>query len=81
MSQFDSIKGAFIRKFDEALKAAIVSEENINEDGSINWNFVDSDCFMELAKTFGNGGFDTDLYYDEFNAAADEEEEYRQAMA
>lgn len=69
----------FIVEFDKAFKAAIVSEENINEDGSINWNFVDSDVFMAMKETFGE--FDVDLFYKEFEACADEEEEYRQAMA
>lgn len=69
----------FIVEFDKAFKAAIVKEENINEDGSIKWNFVDADCFMELRDIFGE--FDMDLFYKEFEACADEEEEFRQAMA
>ena len=31
---------------------AVNNPENINEDGSINWNFVDADCFMALGKLF-----------------------------
>ena len=69
----------FIVEFDKAFKAAIVSEENINADGSINWSFVDADCFWAMKDIFGE--FDMDLFYKEFEASADEEEEYRQAMA
>lgn len=68
----------FIVEFDKAFKAAIVSAENINEDGSINWNFVDSDCFIALNKIFGKQ-FDLKLYCDEFEFAADEYDSFREA--
>jgi len=34
---------------DAAMQNAIAMVENKNPDGSINWNFVDADAFMELA--------------------------------
>jgi len=29
------------------MRSAIELEENINEDGSINWSFVDADAYMD----------------------------------
>ena len=26
---------------------AVVNPENLNADGSVNWNYVDADCFMD----------------------------------
>jgi hypothetical protein len=37
-----------------ALKAARNSE-NRNEDGSINWNFVDADAYMDTLDQYKNG--------------------------
>jgi len=62
-----------IVEFDKAFKKAVVNPENINEDGSIIWNFVDADVNMDLLKLFGN--IDNDLYYEEFDFAASEYEE------
>ena len=33
----------------KAFNRAVTTAENINNDGSINWNFVDADCYMDLA--------------------------------
>lgn len=30
------------------IEQAVAREENINSDGSINWNYVDSDVYMEM---------------------------------
>lgn len=47
---------------------AINSTENKNEDGSINWNFVDSDCYMSgVPKLYKD---DTE-YYADWNNLAD----------
>lgn len=38
-----------------AVREAADKAENKNADGTINWNFVDSDCYMEgLSKWFAN---------------------------
>ena len=49
----------------EAFDKAIVNTENHNEDGSINWNYVDADCYMEA------DGDNIDNYLEQFNALAD----------
>jgi len=33
----------------KAFNRAVTTAENINSDGSINWNFVDADCYMALS--------------------------------
>ena len=33
----------------ESFKRAIELDENINDDGTINWNFVSADIWMDLA--------------------------------
>ena len=33
----------------KAFNRAVTTAENINSDGSINWNFVDADMYMELS--------------------------------
>ena len=38
---------------------AVSNPENHNEVGSINWNFVDSDCYMAVGKLFKDS---TDFY-------------------
>ena len=38
-----------------AVYEAVDKAENQNDDGTINWNFVDSDCYMSgLPKLFAN---------------------------
>lgn len=32
------------------IEQAIAKKENINSDGSINWNYVDSDVYIEMYK-------------------------------
>jgi hypothetical protein len=34
------------------VREAVDNVENINADGSINWNFVDSDCYMSGVNKF-----------------------------
>lgn len=50
---------------------AVKNPENINDDGEINWNFVDSDCYMSGVPKFFKD--DTD-YYAHWNDLADEYE-------
>ncbi len=53
------------------VREAVSKEENRNEDGSINWNFVDSDCYMSGVPKF----FKDDVeYYAAWNDVADEVE-------
>lgn len=50
------------------VREAIAKEENINKDGSINWNYVDADCYMSgVNKWFMND----DMYYEVWNDIAD----------
>ena len=49
---------------------AVNNPENINDDGSINWNFVDADCFMAVGKLFK----DATVFYEHFNDLADKRE-------
>ena len=37
----------YIEQHKAAFTKAIANPENINEDGSINWNFVDSDIWLD----------------------------------
>jgi len=41
----------FYRLIKERVQEAVQRPENLNEDGSINWNFVDADVFMETNPT------------------------------
>jgi len=34
-----------------SFNAALIKKENINEDGSINWNFVDADIYFDLLES------------------------------
>jgi len=54
-----------------AVREAASKAENRNEDGSINWNFVDSDCYMSGV----NKWFKDDVeYYAAWNDVADQVE-------
>jgi len=78
-SLFNSMKFNIIAAFDTAFKAAIISKENINEDGSINWNFVESDVWLVLVKNFNDKEISA-VMNEEFDSAVDEEIEYIQSM-
>jgi len=41
------------------MRSAIDLDENKNEDGSINWNFVDADAYMDCKNLFRS---DADFY-------------------
>lgn len=49
------------------MRDAIELEENRNADGSINWNFVDADCYMDLIDFFRS----TTDFYEAFNDIAE----------
>ena len=49
---------------------AVNNPENINSDNTINWNFVDADCYMEVGKLFK----DDKEFYDIFDTLATEYE-------
>jgi len=47
-----------------AVREAADKAENKNADGTINWNFVDSDCYMQgLPTWFAND----EMYYEAFD--------------
>jgi hypothetical protein len=50
----NSSHSAFIVVFDKVWKKALVNAHNINEDGSINWNYVESDVYIDMSAA----GFD-----------------------
>ena len=50
----------------DAFDKAIVNEENFNADGSINWNFVDADVYMDA------DGDSIENYQEQFELMADE---------
>ena len=56
--------------FDKAFNAALLKEENWNEDAP-RWEFIDADVTIELVEKFD---FDLNLtlIYDEFESSADE---------
>jgi len=59
-------------KLQEVFSKALERPENTNEDGSINWNFMDADCYMEMCDGVL---FDTreegQAYVDQFDYLAD----------
>jgi hypothetical protein len=64
---------ALIETIKENVEKAIKNPENINEDGTINWNFVDSDAYCE---TVDNPAFHVvfveNHFYDHFDSICDE---------
>jgi hypothetical protein len=50
----------------ESFNKAVGSKENWNTDGSMNWNFVDSDINLDLGAFYS-----ADYLYECFNALAD----------
>ena len=49
------------------IRDAVNKDENLNENGSINWNFVDADAYAEC-RSFWK---DDEDFYDSFNEIAD----------
>jgi len=54
----------------KAFNRAVSTAENLNSDGSVNWNFVDADCYMALADSNSDLPADID-YIEQFNYLAD----------
>ena len=67
MPRSSSFAPDFYRVVKAAVERAVVNPENINADGSINWNFVDSDCYIDINPTEQC----TKLYYELWEEACD----------
>ena len=48
------------------MRDAVTNTENLQKDGSVNWSFVDADCFMDVGHYFK----DQDDYMESFNEIA-----------
>ena len=66
--------GAFMKisvDLARAFNKAVTTKENINNDGSINWNFVDADVYMAMCNLNGRDAVEADAtHYEQFNAVA-----------
>lgn len=49
---FNEIKYNVVACFSLAFNAAIINDENISSDGSLNWNFIEADIWMDLSAKF-----------------------------
>ena len=60
-------------KFKQAFNKAVSLGENLSEDGSVNWNYVDADLFMEFGPkdTEINERYLSELHYEMFELLAD----------
>jgi hypothetical protein len=58
-------------KFARSFNKAVSSSENINTDGSINWNFVDADVYMDMCVNGSDAGINDKEHYKKFNFLAD----------
>ena len=63
-------KSLWLTMFNDVISAAVKSEENINSDGSINWNFVEADVFLNLDDE--SGAIPLDEICEQFDKSADE---------
>jgi len=60
-------------KMARAFNKAVTLSENINVDGTINWNFVDADVYSDMAGSRGvMSNESTKAHYDEFHFLADQ---------
>lgn len=57
----------FYRVIRERVAVAVANEENRNADGTINWNYVDADVFMQTNPTQNCVA----LFYELFDKACD----------
>lgn len=55
-----------------AFNKAVTTPDNINEDGSINWNFVDADVYMAMCDLHGRDKVESNAkdHYEQFDAVA-----------
>jgi len=58
------------------MRDALDNAENINDDGSTNWNFVDADAYMDCHNLFRS---DAD-FYEAFNDIANQIQAERKAL-
>lgn len=70
---------SIIVAFDKSFQSAISNVENINEDQSINWNFVESDIWVELSRIWSNAEINA-MMEEEFTFAAAEQIQYMESM-
>ena len=68
MTTARSVAPDFYRLIEERVELAANNPENRNEDGTVNWNFVDADVFMETNPTKRT----VDLFYQLFEEAAEQ---------
>ena len=50
------------------MREAVTLDENLQKDGSINWSFVDADCYMTIGHYFK----DQNDYMESFNKIAEQ---------
>lgn len=50
------------------VRNAVSIDENLNEDGTVNWNFVDADCYMSGIRKYYK---DDTTYYEDWNDICD----------
>lgn len=43
-----------LNKLKQSINTAMVSPENLNEDGSVNWSFVDADAYHDCIKLYAS---------------------------
>ena len=43
-----------LNKLKQSINTAMVSSENLNEDGSVNWSFVDADAYHDCIKLYAS---------------------------
>tara|TARA_B110000208_G_scaffold53758_1_gene70480 strand:+ start:2350 stop:2592 length:243 start_codon:yes stop_codon:yes gene_type:complete len=60
----------WIPAFDKAFQAATALKANRNEDGTMNWNFVEADVYIDLGKT--DFTIPVDAINDEFDFSCEE---------
>ena len=67
--QLENIPVAFVRAFNKAVSLG----ENLYEDGSVNWNYVDADLYMQFGPrdTEVNERYLSELHYEMFELLAD----------
>ena len=57
--------------FAQSFNKAVSNPENINEDGSIIWNFVDADVYMDMHPLNSDSDLSDKEHYKKFNFLAD----------
>ena len=57
----------------QAFDKAINNPENFHEDGSVNWNFIDADVYMDSDAS--TGAYTQTQYLEKFNDMCDKWEE------